>query len=364
MIALAATKDNLSLVQLATGVAPRNATVPIIGQVMIEAGKDKIDVAANNLDFELRVSLSGKGKGDFTATAPAHVLAALLSGASGDIAVERKDDALFLAVGSARHRLRGLNPEDFPALQREEGVGEFEIEAAGLKFLIDSVAHAMSHETQRPYLNGIFLHGAGTRLKACATNGHVLALAELDCAPGHIAGIVPRELVPTLAKIAARGGTFRLALGASKLALAGGNVSLLSKLVDGTFPDYERVIPAKGAARRIEADAAALAAAIAQVSPFLSGKQTGIKFSAAAGTLALSVVNDDGIGDSRVEIAAEFTGEAMEFGLSGPYVGDALKALPDGVDRIAIDMADPGSPARIEPIGREDLLFVIMPLRV
>lgn len=355
-------KSEIAKLQFVASVVRGQMTVPILHHVLLSASPTAMHVTATTLDIEVTCDVSGKGRGEWQATAPARLISGVVGAAEEDVSIEPDGEDLVLSAGRARHRLRGLPADDFPALQRDEDPAVIEFSAEDFSFLFGTVAYAMSDEQTRIYLNGIYLHALDGRLKACATNGHVLALAELpgeDLAPD-LAGIVSREAIGVMLK--ARGDDFKLSVGPRKAQLDGGGTTILSKLVAGTFPDYQRVIPQPGAALGATVAVDALAGALRQVMPLCSEKARPVKIECGDGSLLVSVRNPDA-GDSQVSVPAEVKGDII-FGVNGGYLGDMLKALPDGVEQIAIALASPGDPIRFDPVGRSDCLFVIMPLRV
>ena len=232
-------------------VVERRNTIPILSNVLIKAEGDGVRLSATDLDIEVvETSPAEVGQAGAT-TAPAHMLYDIVrklpDGAQLEINQGPDENRISIFAGRSRFSLAALPPEDFPDLAAGAMSHEFSLSAEDLKALIDKTRFAISTEETRYYLNGIYLHAVDDMLRAVATDGHRLAQVQLplpDGAAGMPGAIVPRKTVLELAKLAEDSeGTVEIAMSEAKIRFSVGPVVLTSKLIDGTFPDYERVIP-------------------------------------------------------------------------------------------------------------------------
>jgi DNA polymerase-3 subunit beta len=277
-------------------------------------------------------------------------------------------NSLQVRAGRSRFTLQTLPETDFPDLAAGELPHRFKLASKDLKRLVDKTQFAISTEETRYYLNGIYLHeaegDAGPTLRAVATDGHRLAQVELPLpsgAKGMPGVIVPRKTVLELSKLVEDAdGEVRLELSPSKIRVSSGRVVLTPKLIDGTFPDYERVIP-QGNDKRMEVDNAAFAQAVDRVSTLSSDKGRAVKLALSDGKLTLSVNNPES-GSATEELAVDYGFDALEIGFNARYLLDISGQLES--DSLRFLLSDPGSPTIVKDVGDENALYVLMPMRV
>jgi DNA polymerase-3 subunit beta len=281
---------------------------------------------------------------------------------SGDRAV------LSLRAGRSRFTLQTLPESDFPDLAAGEMSHSFKLSAGDLKRLIDKTQFAISTEETRYYLNGIYLHIAGAgksgMLRAVATDGHRLAQVELPLPQG-AAGmpgiIVPRKTVGEVQRLIETGeGEVAIELSAGKIRFTIGNVVLTSKLIDGTFPDYARVIPVNND-KSLIVDKKDFEAAVDRVSTVSSERGRAVKLSITGGRLVLSVTNPDS-GSATEEIEVEYAADPLDIGFNSRYLLDIAAQIEGEV--AVLKLADPGSPTLIQDKDAKGALYVLMPMRV
>ncbi|MGA2491882.1 MAG: DNA polymerase III subunit beta [Roseiarcus sp.] len=366
---VASVKPLLAALAPAAKIAPTRATIPILANVKIIALDGGITFIANDLDKALSARAEAKVEREGVVTAPAHTLTDILRkfAPDGEASIELTDGALVVRSGRSRFTLPTLPAEDFPDFDQTPATHEFTMPAAALTALIDSVSYAISTEETRYYLNGIFLEASADpeRLRAVATNGHVLALRDVAL-PAGAAGM-PGIIVPRLACVeigrlcagVAEGGEVKVALSSAKLRVKASDVALSSRLIDGTFPEYRRVIPANPNAVALDRDA--FAAAIERVSVVSDVRGRAVKLSFADRALTLTTTNPDS-GSARDEIDLESDAPAIEIGFSARYLLDTLGPLPNPT--LTIDLDSAGSPTVFRDRYRPDQLAVIMPVRV
>jgi DNA polymerase-3 subunit beta len=273
-----------------------------------------------------------------------------------------------LKAGRAHFSLQMLPDADFPDLNAGELPVSFTLPSETLKKLIDRTQFAISTEETRYYLNGIYFHvvgdGANARLRAVATDGHRLAKAELP-APDGSAGmpgvIVPRKTVGEIQKLLEEPGTeASVALSDTKIRLTIGNVVLTSKLIDGTFPDYERVIP-KANDKELKVQKADFERAVDRVSTISSDRGRAVKLSLADDKMVLAVNNPDS-GSATDELPVGYEAEPLEIGFNSNYLLDIAGQLTG--EEAVFRLADPGSPTLIQDAKEADAVYVLMPMRV
>ena len=353
-------------------VVERRNTIPILANVLVKADRGKLSLKATDLDLEVTDSTAAEVSPGGSTTVPAHMFyeivrklpegAQIVLEGSGDRAV------LSLRAGRSRFTLQTLPESDFPDLAAGEMSHSFKLAAADLKRLIDKTQFAISTEETRYYLNGIYLHTAGTAkvgmLRAVATDGHRLAQVELPLPQG-AAGmpgiIVPRKTVGEVQRLVESGeGDVAVELSAGKIRFTIGNVVLTSKLIDGTFPDYARVIPVNND-KSLVVDKKDFEAAVDRVSTVSSERGRAVKLSITGGRLVLSVTNPDS-GSATEEIEVEYDAEPLDIGFNSRYLLD-IAAQIDG-EVAVLKLADPGSPTLIQDKDAKGALYVLMPMRV
>ena len=313
-------------------VVERRNTIPILANVLVKADRGKLSLKATDLDLEVTDSIAAEVSPGGSTTVPAHMFyeivrklpdgAQIVLEGSGDRAV------LSLRAGRSRFTLQTLPESDFPDLAAGDMSHSFKVAAADLKRLIDKTQFAISTEETRYYLNGIYLHTAGTAkagmLRAVATDGHRLAQVELPLPQG-AAGmpgiIVPRKTVGEVQRLIETGeGEVAIELSAGKIRFTIGNVVLTSKLIDGTFPDYARVIPANND-KSLIVDKKDFEAAVDRVSTVSSERGRAVKLSITGGRLVLSVTNPDS-GSATEEIEVEYEADPLDIGFNSRYLLD------------------------------------------
>jgi DNA polymerase-3 subunit beta len=353
-------------------VVERRNTIPILSNVLLHAEGRSLLLKATDLDLEITESLPADVDRAGGTTLPAHVLYDIVrklpDGAQVSLEASGDTGQLVLRSGRSRFSLQSLPEIDFPSLDVGDLTHRFKIRAADLKKLIDKTQFAISMEETRYYLNGIFIHtldvDGHTMLRAVATDGHRLARVEIP-APGGSAGmpgvILPRKAVAEVQKlIEDLEAEVDIGLSTAKVRFAFGEVVLTSKLIDGTFPDYARVIPT-GNDKRLVVDRDVFAAAVDRVSTISSERGRAVKLSLVDSRLTLSVSNPDS-GSAMEEIEVDYDSAPIDIGFNARYLLDITQQLDS--DTALLRLADPGSPTVVQDRDGAAALYVLMPMRV
>jgi DNA polymerase-3 subunit beta len=353
-------------------VVERRNTIPILANVLVRAEKSVLTLKATDLDLEVIEAISAEVAPAGSTTVPAYMFYEIVRKLpeGSQVVLETSGDRAVLAIraGRSRFTLQTLPESDFPDLAAGELTHKFTLAAADLKRLIDKTQFAISTEETRYYLNGIYLHTAGSgqsmTLRAVATDGHRLAQAEI-AAPAGVAGmpgvIVPRKTVIEVQRLMEDSkAEVTVELSTSKIRFSIGNVVLTSKLIDGTFPDYVRVIPT-GNDKELVVDKKDFEAAVDRVSTVSSERGRAVKLSLSNGKLMLSVTNPDS-GSATEELEVEYNADPIDIGFNSRYLLDIAAQLDGEV--AVLRFADPGSPTLIQDKDAKGALYVLMPMRV
>jgi DNA polymerase-3 subunit beta len=327
---------------------------------------------ATDLDLEVTERLAADVGQKGTTTLPAHTLYDIVrklpDGAQVSLDADGDVGQLLLRSGRSRFTLQTLPEADFPNLAAGEFSHRFALKAGDLKKLIDKTQFAISNEETRYYLNGIFMHtievDGHLMMRAVATDGHRLARVEIP-APTGSSGmpgvIVPRKAVAEVQKLVEDGGEdVGIELSPSKARFTFGDVILTTKLIDGTFPDYVRVIPS-GNDKHLTVDRKPFTEAVDRVSTISSERGRAIKLALADGKLTLSVTNPDS-GSATEELEVDYDAAPIDIGFNARYLLDITAQLDS--DTALFKLADPGSPTLVLDRDGAAALYVLMPMRV
>ena len=368
-------RDSLSpaLAALSRVVERRN-TIPVLSNILLRAEGPSLTLRATDLDIEAQSALAAEVAAPGAITVPAHTLADIVrklpAGAQITLEQDAKATSLTAKAGRSRFVMHTLPESDFPDITAGELPHRFVMPAKTVVDLIDKVSFAISSEETRYYLNGIYLHviptdGGTGLLRAVATDGHRLSRLELPAPEGSVGMpgvIVPRKAVTEIARMAKEAeGDLTIELSQTKIRVTSSETTLTSKLIDGTFPDYQRVIP-QGNDKLVTLAAEDFAKAIDRVATISSERGRAVKLSLSDAGLALSVTNPDS-GEAREELEAEYAGAPIDMGFNARYLLDVLGVVGDG-DTVLMKLADPGSPALFQRSEGDALLVVLMPMRV
>ena len=353
-------------------IVERRNTIPILANVLIEAGDGRLSLKSTDLDLEASESVPADVAQNGATTVPAHVIYDIVrklpEGAQASLETAGDTGQLILRSGRSRFALQALPASDFPDLTSGEFSHRFALSAVELKRLIENTQFAISTEETRYYLNGIFLHTVdvdGTAmLRAVATDGHRLARVETPAPQGSVGmpGVIaPRKAVSEVQKLLEdMTQDVGIEISTAKARFQFGDVVLTTKLIDGTFPDYQRVIPAAND-KALTLDSKEFAQSVDRVSTISADKTRAVKLNIAKDKLTLTVVNPDS-GTATEELGATYSAGAIEIGFNARYLLDITSQIEGKEVRFLL--SDAGSPTIIEDTEDPRTLYVLMPMRV
>jgi len=351
-------------------VVERRNTIPILSNVKIDASVDSLKLSATDMDIEVIEKTSANVMQNGEVTASAHTLYDIIRKLPDGAQVELVYDnnQLALASGRSSFKLPCLPADDFPSLTSGDFINTFKLESNDLRSLIDKTKFAISTEETRYYLNGIFLHSLEVEgvevLRAVATDGHRLALSEMvlpDGASNMPGVIIPRKAVLEIRKLIDEiSGEVEINLSESKIRFSVGDTFLTSKLIDGEFPEYERVIP-KENDKILEVRAKSFSDAVDRVSAISAEKSRSIKLNFDKGLVVLSASSPDN-GSSSEELEANYESDSFEIGFNSRYLLDILQQIEG--EAVRFNMSGPDAPTIVNDATDGSSTYVLMPMRV
>lgn len=352
-------------------VVERRNTIPILSNVLMKAQDGVLSMATTDMDLEINESVAAEVSKPGATTAPAHTLHDIIrklpDGSDVEMTLNGEGTQMTVKAGRSQFKLGCLPISDFPEIGEGELPTSFALPAADLRALIDRTKFAMSTEETRYYLNGIYLHEAENEgvkvLRAVATDGHRLARFEMPL-PSGAAGmpgiIIPRKAIGELRKLADDAAdTIQISLSGNKIRFAFDHIILTSKLIDGTFPDYQRVIP-QGNDKIVEVDPKILTGAVDRVSTISDGKSRAVKIALNGKQMTISASSpESGSATEEMEVNGDTN---IEIGFNAKYLLDITSQIEGEGCRFTL--ADPSSPTIIQDNSDPSALYVLMPLRV
>ena len=351
-------------------VVERRNTIPILSNVLIEAEEDGgLRLMATDLDLQINETVEANVTDPGATTVPAHTLFDIVRKLPEGSQVEliAAEGRMQVNAGRARFTLATLPRDDFPVIAEGELPTRFELPAATLRQIIDKTRFAISTEETRYYLNGIYVHvsdEAQPVLKAAATDGHRLARVTVprpEGAQGMPGVIIPRKCVGELRKLLDEvDGSVQLSLSDSKVRFGLGNAVLTSKLIDGTFPDYSRVIPTAND-KLLKLDPRGFEEGVDRVSTIASERTRAVKMALDRDRVTLSVTSPEN-GTAAEEVPADYGAESFEIGFNARYLMDILAQIEGDV--VEVHLADAAAPTLLRENDKASALYVLMPMRV
>jgi DNA polymerase III subunit beta len=358
----------LRALQLVTGVVERRQTLPVLSNLLVSAQDGVLSITGTDLEVEMvaqvtdGIEIVQPGE----ATIPARKLADIWRSLpeSAVVTVEASAEKIIVRSGRSRFSLATLPAGDFPKVESSGGDLEFPVAKSALRKLIDQVSFSMAQQDVRYFLNGMLLEVTAKYTRTVATDGHRLAMCTIAGAGGgseRMQAIVPRKGVVELGRLLDDDdGDVILQLGTNHLRVTQGQFTFTTKLVDGKFPDYEKVVP-KDAGQAITGDREALKQAFTRASILSNEKYRGVRLIVEGDQMTIQANNPEQEEAEEI-VAVDYQGERLEIGFNVSYLQDVLSVLH--TEQVQISVSDANSSALIEGMGNDDSVFVVMPMRL
>jgi DNA polymerase III subunit beta len=368
MIVLKATQEKLlSTLQSVCGIVERRHTLPILANVLIRKTGDQLQLTTSDLEIQIRTAATMDGDaGNFTTTVGARKLIDILRTMPSDqtVSLESSASKLVLKGGKSRFTLQTLPAEDFPLVQEAANFGPvFSVPQKTLKELLAQVSFAMAVHDIRYYLNGILFVAEGKTLSLVATDGHRLAFssAQLDVEVPKQEVILPRKTVLEMQRLLSDSeGQIEMQFAGNQAKFSFGGMEFVTKLVEGKFPDYNRVIP-KNHKNIITLGRAALLATLQRTAILTSEKFKGVRLNIEPGTLRVASNNAEQE-EAVDELDIDYSGDSIEIGFNVTYLIDALGNMPQ--DMVRLELSDSNSSALFTIPDNATFKYVVMPMRI
>lgn len=363
-------QDLLAGLTATQGIIEKRNTMPILSNVLMDADDKRLRMVATDLEIGVRLEVPAKVKSAGKITVPARKLLDIVKELP-DQDLEFKlveNQQLEFKVGKFRSRIAGLPADEYPNLPSYEDGKFFEVGSEALKRMVARTRYAVSTDETRYNLNGIYFEKAekGKLLRLVATDGHRLAMTDssemgdLGDGWGERGLIVPRKAIAELQKMLDHNEKIELSFQKNHGIARAGNTVLLMQLIDGEFPKYEQVIPAK-IEKEVIVSRAGMITAIRRVSPFADERSHLVKMTLSGGVIAIEA-SSSGVGEAREEVPVEYDGDELTVGFNAKYLGDALAAFES--DDVTLGLIDEVNPATIRCTNEENTLAVVMPMRI
>jgi len=358
-------EDILSPLQSVIGVVERRQTMPVLANVLLSAREDRLSITGTDLEVELMAtsSVSVGASGDITV--PGRKLLDIFKALpeKTSVTLTTDGDRVSLKAGRSRFTLSTLPAAEFPVVDEINSQQTLSVPQGEFRRLIDKTHFSMAQQDVRYYLNGMLLETEGKSLRAVATDGHRLALCETELetrAKTSQQVIVPRKGVLELQRVLGTEGNLELAVGTNHVRAQVGHVRFTSKLIDGRFPEYGRVIPANPT-KLVEADREVLRAALQRTAILSNEKYRGIRLVLKSELLTLQAHNPEQE-EAEDQIEVDYKGDELEVGFNVNYLLDALAAIE--TDKVELGLTDANSSCLIRSPGTTASRYVVMPMRL
>lgn len=350
--------------QMVQNIVEPRQTLPILANVLLEAGGDTLRLTATDLEVGARVSVPARVPSEGAITVSARKLAEIVKELpAAGVAVKTGDNAsLTLRCGGVTYKLVGLPPDDFPPVVPGAPESWLTLDAKTLREMLSQTAFAVSHDETRYALNGVLFVLQGKDVQMVATDGHRLALAKrsLGRGVGGTTGIVPRKAVLEIMRVLGTGEDVQIAITQNQFVLQMSNFVMTARLIEGQFPNYEAVIP-KGHPRKMVIARAALGAALRRVSVMAEERNKPVRFTLSPASLRL-VASSQELGEAEEVLDVDYAGEELVIGFNSRYVLDAIGAIE--TEQVVFELKDPQSAGVIKSLEDEGYCCVIMPMRI
>ncbi|MDB6012441.1 MAG: polymerase subunit beta [Gammaproteobacteria bacterium] len=363
---LTATREEfLAPLQSVIGVVERRQTMPVLANVLLSARDNRLSITGTDLEVELVATkqVSVQQAGDVTI--PGRKLLDIFKSLpeKTSVTLSTEGERVSIRGGRSRFTLSSLPATDFPVIEEINAQQTLTLEQGEFRRLIDKTHFSMAQQDVRYYLNGLLLETDGKSLRAVATDGHRLAICEMALKDGKTSQqqvIVPRKGVLELQRILGTEGSIELAIGTNHVRAQIGEIRFTSKLIDGRFPEYGRVIPANPS-KKVEADREALRAALQRTAILSNEKYRGIRLTARPDLLVIQAHNPEQE-EAEDQVEVDYKGDEVEIGFNVNYLLDALGAIE--TEKVEIGLTDANSSCLIHAPGTVHTRYVVMPMRL
>jgi DNA polymerase-3 subunit beta len=355
----------LKPLQVVSGIVERRQTLPILANILVRKDGERVSFTATDLEIQIQTSADiGAGKDAAATTVAARKLVDILRALpESDVALSLSNKKLAIASGKSRFNLQTLAAEEFPTVAQADFTADFTLPASTFKYLLSMVHFAMAQQDIRYYLNGMLLVVDGTTVRAVATDGHRLALCEVtkDGSSSKIEAIIPRKTVLELSRLLPdTDDPVRVQMAANQVKFSFGDIELVSKLVEGKFPDYQRVLPAANT-KEFAIGREDLMHALQRAAILTTDKFKGVRMVLATGSLKITSTNADQE-DAQDELEIDYTGDGLDIGFNVNYLLDVLANLKN--EQISFSLGDALGSALITMPDSQKFKYVVMPMRI
>jgi DNA polymerase-3 subunit beta len=350
----------------AAGVVERRQTLPILAYVLVRQQKGQLTLTGTDLEVEVTVSIKVDKGSDGEMTVPARKLLDICRGLPTDSAIKLnlKGEKAVVRSGKSRFTLITMPTSDFPAIEASEWGETFEVPQKEFKSLLETTQFCMAHQDVRYYLNGLLIELDGDKLRAVATDGHRMAMSEINLAESGGTNrqiIVPRKGVLELVRFLEDSDeAAKISLGTNHIRVQLPGLTFTSKLVDGRFPDYNKVIPANQG-KELLIDRQSFRDALSRAAILSNEKYRGVRLTLSDGKLTITAHNPEQE-EAEEEMAVDYSGDEMEIGFNVNYMIEAAGALD--TEQVKLGLNDPNSSCTLVTPDSSGALYVIMPMRL
>ena len=355
----------LKPLQVVSGIVERRQTLPILANILVRKDGERVSFTATDLEIQIQTNAEiGAGKDAGATTVAARKLVDILRALpEADVTLSLAGKKLTIQSGKSRFNLQTLAAEEYPTVAQAEFSADFALPAATLKYLLSMVHFSMAAQDIRYYLNGMLLVVDGSTVRAVATDGHRLAMCEVgkDGATGKVEAIIPRKTILELMRLLPDSeDAVRVQMAANQVKFSFGPIELISKLVEGKFPDYQRVIPANNT-KAFAIGREDLMHALTRAAILTTDKFKGVRMVLAPNALKITSTNADQE-EAQEELEIDYAGEGLDIGFNVTYLLDVLANLKS--EQIRFSLGDALGSALITMPDSEKFKYVVMPMRI
>jgi DNA polymerase-3 subunit beta len=345
-----------------------NNTLPVLNNILVKAEGKKLYFSATNLEIAISYNMDADVRSEGAITVPAKLITSYVSFLTDEKVELSVGDGMSLLIHSSTSttKIKGISPDEFPLIPKVESEYSFSVATGDLDVAIAETVFAASTNVSRPVLSGVYFEASGNEMKMVATDSYRLAEKKLTLGKkieGKFSCIVPAKTIAELGKITNRAEAKEVSIDISKnqILFKIGSVELVSRLIEGKFPEYERIIPKEGKTK-VEVSVEDLSIVLKRVSLFAKENNNSVRLSATNDGKLLVSTDETKVGEEKAEVVIKMDGENNKISLNSQYMLDVLTYVTD--EKIILEISDKLSPAVIKPIKREDYVYIIMPLKV